>query len=41
MVYLSISRKVKNYTKQILFASMILLNLDKNDSEKGAIDDEK
>ena len=37
MVYLSISRKVKNYTKQILFASMILLNRGKNDSEKGQL----
>ena len=37
MVYLSISRKVKHYTKQILFASMILLNRGKNDSEKGQL----
>lgn len=37
MVYLSIRRKVKHYTKQILFASMILLNRGKNDSEKGQL----
>ena len=37
MVYLSISCKVKHYTKQILFASMILLNRGKNDSEKGQL----
>ena len=37
MVYLSISHKVKHYTKQILFASMILLNRGKNDSEKGQL----